>query len=238
MALSLIPQQRPEQHMHILSIEEILILGENKGMNQPDLEHYFSPTRKEMFIKDYLHYLNTSLLEVKHGNLDLDLYLTLVLSFQFTAPLLQIHAEKELGIFYRSLEQKYKVNDLDINLRFRREKEDDELHEPKDPKEQMINEEEALSSFRQELDNSYQGRRDVKETVQKRLKQDGIEAIMRWQHTKAIPELAEAFGRSIVIPSFFSFTDKKLINFYRSTAERIVYEVAVPDFNGEEEMSD
>ena len=53
---------------------------------------------------------------------------------------------------------------------------------------------------------------------------------MKWQKVKGIPELAEAFGRSIVIPSFFSFIDKKLISFYRKTTGGIAYEVAVPEF--------
>ena len=48
---------------------------------------------------------------------------------------------------------------------------------------------------------------------------------------KEIPELAEAFGRSIVIPSFFSYSDKKLTAFYRSATEGIMYEIAVPDFD-------
>jgi hypothetical protein len=71
-----------------------------------------------MFIKDYLHYLNTSLLEAKHGRLDLDLYLVFVLSFQFTSPLLEIPVKKELDHFYHILEHHYGVNELDINLHF------------------------------------------------------------------------------------------------------------------------
>jgi hypothetical protein len=220
MALSLIPQMLPEQRMHTVTIEEILSLGESIQTNQPSLEHYFSPTRKEMFIKDYLHYLNTSLLDAKHGHLDLDLYLVFVLSFQFTIPLLEIPVGKELDLFYHILEQHYKVDDLDINLHFTTD----------EPEEGMVAEEDALLSFRNELENSYDGRREVKESVQKRLKQDGIRAIMNWQQAKGIPELAEAFGRSIVIPSFFSFIDKKLIEFYRETSRGIRYEVAVPDF--------
>ena len=112
------------------------------------------------------------------------------------------------------------MNELDINLHFTT----NELEEG------MVAEEVALVSFRRELENSYDGRREVKESVQKRLKQDGIAAIMKWQQEKGIPELAEAFGRSIVIPSFFSFIDKKLVEFYRKTTRGISYEVAVPDF--------
>jgi len=220
MAMSLIPQMLPEQRMHTVTIEEILTLGESLERNQPTLEYYFSPPRKEVFIKDYLHYLNTSLLEVKHGHLDLDLYLMLALSFQFTSPLLEIPVDKELDQFYHILECHYNVDELDINLHFAT----DELEEG------MVAEEAALVSFRKELENSYDGRREVKESVQKRLKQDGIGAIMKWQQAKGIPELAEAFGRSIVIPSFFSFIDKKLVEFYRKTTQGIRYEVAVPDF--------
>lgn len=219
MDLSLRPQQRPEQRLHTVTIEEIVSLGNRWDDTRPPLENYFSPSRREQFEKDYIHYLNTLLLEVKHGNLDLDLYLVFVLTFQFIAPLLGIPAEKELGQFYKILEQRYDVEELDINLHFSMEGDS----------RKMIGEEEALSAFRQELDATWEGRREVKESVQKRLKQDGIRAIMRWQQEKDFPELAEAFGRSVVIPSFFSFRDRKLLGFYRSTTEGITYEVAVPE---------
>lgn len=220
MAMSLVPQLLPEQRMHTVTIEEILSIGEQIEGIQPPLEHYFSPTRREMFMKDYRHYLNTSLLEAKHGHLDLDLYLVFVLSFQFTSPLLEIPVKKELDNFYHILEHHYDVNEPDINLHFTT----DELEDG------MVAEEDALLSFRQELENSYEGKREVRESIQKRLKQDGIAAIMKWQQIKGIPELAEAFGRSIVIPSFFSFVDKKLVEFYRRTTGNIRYEVAVPEF--------
>lgn len=210
--------------MHTVTIDEIVELGKHLDTPHPPLENYFSPTRKERFIKDYLHYLNSSLLDAKHGHLDLDMYLVFVFSFQFTAPLLKIPAEKELGIFYRILEHQYEVEDLDINLHFSMD----------DPGEGMLGEKDALAAFRQELENSYEGRREIKEPVQKRLKQDGIEAIMKWQQIKSITELAEAFGRSIVIPSFFSFTDKKLIDFYRRSTDGITYEVAIPEFEKED----
>lgn len=226
MALSLVPNQIPEQRIHTLTIEEIVELGKHLETPHPPLENYFSPTRKERFIKDYLHYLNTSLLEAKHGYLNLDLYLVFVFSFQFTAPLLKIPAEKELGIFYRILEHQYEVDELNINLHFSL---DDTTTEGR------LGEADALDAFRQELQNSYEGRREIKEPVQKRLKLDGIEAIMKWQQIKGLTELAEAFGRSIVIPSFFSFTDKKLIDFYRRSTEGITYEVAIPEFEKEDE---
>ena len=221
MDLSLRPQQRPGHRMHTVTIEEILRLGEDSGRDRPALENYFSPTKKEQFIKDFLHYLNTSLLEMKHGNMDMDLYLVFVLSFQFITPLLEIHAEKEFGLFCRLLEQKYDIKDPDINLHFTA----DEYNRD------TMGEEEALSSFRDELDESYSGRREVKEPVQKRLKQDGVNAIMKWQQKKGLPELAEAFGRCVVLPSFFSFKDKKLLDFYRRSTEGITYEVAVPEIN-------
>jgi cytochrome P450 len=219
MDLSLRPQQRPEHRMHTVTIEEIVSLGDRWDDRRPALEQYFSPTRRTQFEKDYIHYLNTLLLEVKHGNLDLDLYLVFVLTFQFIAPLLGIPVEKELGLFYKILEQRYDVDEMDINLHF-------STYEGSN---KMIGEEEALSAFRQELDATWEGRREVKERVQKRLKQDGIRAIMRWQQEKDFPELAEAFGRSVVIPSFFSFRDRKLLGFYQSTTEGITYEVAVPE---------
>ncbi len=205
--------------MQIITIEEILAIGHHKEEEKPQLEQYFSPSKKEKFIKDYIHYLNSCLLDAKQGNLDRELYLVLVLNFQFVAPLLEIYAEKELGLFYRLLEQKYEIESPDINLHFAT----DELDEDK------VGEEEALETFRKELDETYTGRREIKETVQARLKQDGIRAIMDWQRTKELPQLAEAFGRSIVIPSFFSFTDKKLMNFYNQAVSGIKYKIEVPE---------
>ncbi|MDF1572905.1 MAG: hypothetical protein P1P82_14955 [Bacteroidales bacterium] len=223
MDLSLRSQQRPEQRLHTVTIEEIVSLGNQRDDTRPPLENYFSPARREQFEKEHIHYLNTLLLEMKHGHLDLDLYLVFVLTFQFIAPLLGIPAEKELGQFYKILEQRYDVDELDINLHFST----DQYVAPPGTI-SSYREEEALSAFRQELDATWEGRREVKESVQKRLKQDGIRAIMRWQQEKDFPELAEAFGRSVVIPSFFSFRDRKLLGFYRSTTEGITYEVAVP----------
>ena len=69
----------------------------------------------------------------------------------------------------------------------------------------------------------------MKTSVQKRVKNDGISAIMAWQQEQSIPVLAEAFGRTIVIPSFFSFSDKKLVQFYRRNTVGITYRVAVPE---------
>ena len=222
MRFSLQPEPRPEHQMHTVSIEEVLALGEGLTDRHPALEHYFSPTKKEQFIKDYLHYLNSELLEARHGNLDQELYLVFVLSFQFVAPLLEIHSEKELGLFYRILQKTYDVNEPDLNLHFTM----DHLEEG------MIGEEEALLAFRQELEASYEGLREVKESVQKRLKKDALSAIMQWQQDKSLPSLAEAFGRTIVIPSFFSFVNKKLVSYYRRATGDISYEVAVPaDFS-------
>jgi hypothetical protein len=219
MRFSIQPEPRPEQGMRTLSLDELVSVCEHEAGDKPQLEHYFSPTKKEKFIKDFLHYLNTGLLDAKHGKLDLDKYLAFILSFQFTAPLLEISAEKELGLFYRILEKKYQVEDLDLNLHFSRESRENG----------MISEQEALNAYREELEDTYNGLREVKESVQKRLKQDAIEAIMGWQKEKSNTALAEAFGRSIVIPSFFSFMDKKTMRFYRAATHGISYRVAVPD---------
>jgi hypothetical protein len=224
MTISLIPQQRPEQGMKTVTIEEILSLGRKFAITQPPLEHYFSPGRKEQFIKEYIHYLNSSLLEAKHGQMDLDLYLMFVISFQFIAPLLGISAEKEMVLFYRIVQENYQVAEPDINLHFT----------INTIEEGMAGEDEALSSFRHELEHSYTGRREVKESVQGRLKQDGIESINNWQKEKDLPSLAEAFGRSIVIPSFFSSLDKRLVKFYQDSTAGITYEVAIPDCFTEE----
>jgi hypothetical protein len=151
--------------------------------------------------------------------MDMDLYLMFVISFQFIAPLLGISAEKEMVQFYHILQENYKVEEPDINLHFT----------INIIEEGMAGEDEALSSFRHELEYSYTGRREVKESVQGRLKQDGLEAISKWQKEKDLPSLAEAFGRSIVIPTFFSFQDKRLVQFYQSSTAGITYEVAIPD---------
>jgi len=205
--------------MRTLSLDELVSIGEHEPGDKPQLEQYFSPTKKEQFIKDFLHYLNTGLLDAKHGRLDLDKYLSFILSFQFTAPLLEIAAEKELGLFYRILEKNYEVENLDLNLHFSRESRESG----------MVSEQEAINAYRDELEDAYNGLREVKEIVQKRLKQDAIEAIMLWQKEKSNAALAEAFGRSIVIPSFFSFLDKKTLKFYRAATHGITYRVAVPD---------
>jgi len=197
----------------------VVLACEKASGTRPPLEHYFSPGKKESFIKKFLHYLNTGLLDAKHGKLDEELYLAFVLSFQFTAPLLEIPAEKELGLFYRILQLNYGVKELDLNLHFGTDEYDG----------RMVGEKEALEAFRQELEEHYEGLREVKESVRRRLKKDAISSIFNWQREKSIPHLAEAFGRSIVIPSFFSFKDKKLIQFYRANTRGISYRVAVPE---------
>jgi hypothetical protein len=219
MRFSIQPEQRPEQRLRTVSIDDVVLACENNPGTRPPLEHYFSPDRKESFIKKFLHYLNTGLLEAKHGQLDEDQYLAFVLSFQFTAPLLDIPAEKELGLFYRILQKNYGVEELDLNLHFSTDEYEG----------RMVGEKEALEAFRQELEEHYEGVREVKESVQQRLKKDAISSIIEWQRENNIPLLAEAFGRSIVIPSFFSFKDKKLIQFYRENTQGIMYRVAVPE---------
>jgi len=219
MRFSIQPEQRPEQKMRTVSIDEVINACENAPGTKPPLEHYFSPTKKDSFIKKYLHYLNTGLLEAKHGKLDAEQYLAFVLSFQFTAPLLEIPAEKELGLFFRILQNTYEVEKVDLNIHFGTD----------DYEGEMVGEKEALEAFRQEVEDYFGETREVKESVQKRLKKDAIKSIMDWQSERSIPVLAEAFGRSIVIPSFFSFKDNKLMQFYRANTIGIMYKVAVPE---------
>jgi len=219
MRFSIQPEQRPEQKMRTVSIEDVVQACENIPGSKPPLEHYFSPTRKESFIKKYLHYLNTGLLEAKHGNLDSEQYLAFVLSFQFTAPLLEIPAEKELGLFFRILQKTYGLGEVDLNLHFGTEEYEGAL----------VGEKEALEAFQNEVEEYFGEARELKESVQKRVKKDAILSIMDWQREQSIPVLAEAFGRSIVIPSFFSFKDNKLIQFYRANTMGIMYRVAVPE---------
>ena len=52
---------------------------------------------------------------------------------------------------------------------------------------------------------------------------------MQWQREQTLKTLAEAFGRSVVIPAFFSFLDKRLIGFYRDNSGGITYRVAIPE---------
>ena len=219
MRFSIQPEPRPEQSMRTVTINEILTACAYDPGAKPPLEHYFSPTKKQTFIKEFLHYLNTGLLEAKHGKLHREQYLAFILSFQFTAPLLEIPAEKELGLFYRILQKNYDVEEVDLNLHFSME----------DYAGEMVGEREALEAFRSELGDYFGDSREVKESVQKRVKKDAINSIIDWQREQRIPVLAEAFGRTIVIPSFFSFTDRKLLQFYRQNTEGITYRVSVPD---------
>ena len=219
MRFSIQPEPRQEQNMRTVSIDDIVSACENDPGSKPTLEHYFSPTKKEAFIKDFLHYLNSGLLEAKHGNLDKEQYLAFILSFQFTAPLLEISTEKELGLFYRILQKTYKVEEVDLNLHFSME-----LYEG-----EMVGEKEALEAFRSEVGEYFGDSRELKKSVQLRVKKDAIASIMDWQREQSIPVLAEAFGRTIVIPSFFSFSDRRLQQFYRQNTEGITYRVAVPD---------
>lgn len=219
MRFSIQPEPRQEQHMRTVTIDEILRTCENVPGSLPTLEHYFSPTKKARFIKDFLHYLNSGLLEAKHGKLHREQYLAFILSFQFTAPLLDIPSEKELGLFYRILQKSYKVEEVDLNLHFSMEQ-----YEGK-----MVGEKEALEAFRSEVEDYFGESRELKNSVQKRVKKDAIASIMSWQQERSIPTLAEAFGRTIVIPSFFSFSDKRLIQFYRRNTKGITYLVSVPE---------
>jgi len=219
MRFSLQPEPRPEQNMRTVTIDEIVMACEVEAGTKPRLEHYFSPSKKTEFIKEFLHYLNSGLLDAKHGNLDREQYLALILLFQFSSPLLKIPTEKELVLFYRILQKNYHVEEVDLNMHFSMDQYEGE----------MAGENEALEAFRNELKEYYGDSLEVKESVQKRVRNDAIESIFKWQREQQLPALAEAFGRSIVIPSFFSFTDKRLIHFYRQTTEGITYRVTVPD---------
>jgi len=219
MRFSIQPEPRQEQNMRTVTIDEIVSACESDPGAKPTLEHYFSPTKKAGFIKEFLHYINTGLLEAKHGKLDKEQYLAFILSFQFTAPLLEIQAEKELGLFYRILKKNYQVDEVDLNLHFSLDEYEGE----------MVGEKEALEAFRSELGEYFGDSMEVKESVQKRLKKDAIESILTWQREQNIPVLAEAFGRTIVIPSFFSFSDRRLRQFYRQNTEGITYRVSVPE---------
>jgi hypothetical protein len=208
--------------MRTVTIEEIINACDSDPTSKPKLEHYFSPAKKAQFVKEFHHYLNTGLIEAKHGKLHREQYLAFLLSFQFTAPLLEIPAEKELGLFYRILQKKYQVDEVDLNLHFSMEQYEGE----------MVGEKEAMEAFRNEVDEFFGESREVKISVRKRVKKDAINSIIVWQREQSIPELAEAFGRTIVIPSFFSFTDRKLLHFYRRNTEGITYRVAVPESIG------
>ena len=217
-------EPRPSFRMETLLLEEIMECLNYREDEKPPLENYFSPGKREQFEKDYRHYLNTCILDARHGMLDQDLYLVMVLSFQFIAPLLEIPVKKELELFLFILTERYDQELPVIIITFT----------PDAYQEGMMGEEEALKKFVDELNSSYDMRRAVKDSVQKRLKNDGIQAIMNWQHSKRLRDLAAAFGRSIIIPAFFEFTDKKLLGFYRNATSGIKYELALPDFSTED----
>jgi len=219
MRFSIQPEPRPEQNLQTVTIDEVLNICEQDTGRKPPLEYYFSPTKKEAFIKEFLHYLNSGLLEAKHGSMDRVLYLAFILSFQFTAPLLEIPAEKELALFYRILQKTYDVEEIDLNLHFGMDQYEGE----------MAGENEALEAFRSELDDYYGDSREVKTSVQKRVRKDAIDSILAWQREQNLPVLAEAFGRSIVIPSFFLCRENRVVQFYRKTTGGITYRVAVPE---------
>lgn len=219
MRFSLQPEPRPQQNMRTVTINEIAAAIENGYGARPVLEHYFSPPKKASFIKEFLHYLNSGLLEAKHGKLNKDQYLAFVLCFQFTAPLLDISAEKELGLFCRILMKTYGIEEPDLNLHFCMDQYEGA----------MVGEKEALEALKNDVEEFYGDSLEVKQSVQKRLKRDAITSIMSWQREMGIPQLAEAFGRSIVIPSFFAFCDKKLLLFYRQSTTGITYRVAIPE---------
>ena len=203
MRFSIQPEPRPEQKLRTVTLDELLSVCESDPGTKPTLEHYFSPSKKEAFVKAFLHYLNTGLLEAKHGNLDRELYLAFILSFQFSAPLLEISAEKELGLFYRVLQKNYQVEEVDLNLHFSMDHYEGE----------MVGEREALEAYRTDLGEYYGDSLEVKESVQKRLRKDAIQSILDWQREQSIPWLAEAFGRSVVIPSFFHIKIKGCFSF-------------------------
>ena len=92
-----------------------------------------------------------------------------------------------------------------------------------------MGEREALEAYRDELGDSYQGTREVRESVQKRLKGDALAAISQWQMDKGLPSLAAAFGRSLVLPAFFSFTDRRLVSYYKTCTEGITYRIQIPE---------
>ncbi len=67
MRFSIKPEPRQESYMRTVPIDEILAACKSEYGTKPILEYYFSPTKNETFIQDFLHYLNSSLLDAKHG---------------------------------------------------------------------------------------------------------------------------------------------------------------------------
>lgn len=219
MELSFSHEMLPEQRLQMVSIDDIISFGRRASPKHPSLDNYFSPTKKERFEHNYKHFLNSELLEAKHGNMDKNQYVMFVLSFQFTAPLLGIQTAKEFGKFYDTLQQTYAITEPDLSLLFST----DEQYEDR------VSQEEVLAAYQDELDTSYTGVREVKSGVQKRLKKDGMNAIFDWQRDKETASLAVAFGRSIVIPSFFDYVDKRLVSFYERVTDGITYQVGIPE---------
>ena len=65
MRFSIQPEPRPELRIRTVSIDEVLSLGEKIEGERPQLEHYFSPTKRDAFIKEFLHFLNSGLKGIK-----------------------------------------------------------------------------------------------------------------------------------------------------------------------------
>lgn len=244
MNMSMIPSQRPEQRLEQrkLPIDVIVNLwNSDNTLHQQvvrSLEDYFSPEKAHKLNSAFANYLKGEIHNARRGFLNSNHYVSLVLSFQFTAPLLNlIDYKNENGEitaardeFYTILKRKYDIIGQPYMM-FKRDNTFDS--------EKIIDESEAMKIYGSDLNENFNGKRDVKDSVHMRLKKDGIDSVKLWLHErkKCISDftwggalaLSEAFGRSIVIPSFFLYKDAKLFDFYKKSADGITYYIAIPE---------
>jgi hypothetical protein len=226
------------------TLDEIVGLWRGVTDKHPELvkglEDYFGHDRSERLSAAFTNYLRGELLAIKRDTIHRDQYVSLALSFEFTARLLGLFKADANNAIYLSfldfqkvLKQKYNTSLPQVKFDF---------EGGTDSENKFLGEDEALKDYSNNLDEDFKGNRDVKDLACTKLRNDGIKAVMRWQHyrkelcsqTGSYIEnckcvLSEAFGRSIVIPAFFSIHDKKLENFYRKSTDDIKYYIEVPD---------
>lgn len=202
-----------------LRIEDIISIADRFATEHPPLADYFSPTRTQRFMEDYREFLRTMTYRTRQAELGEEGYVAMALSLQFTAPLLGIEASGELRGFCEALSKTYGIREPDLSLRFLGD----------EPEEGAWDEFSALHAYASQLQDAYKAKRSASHAAQAKVKRDGIEAVMTYQRERTLGALAEAFGRSVVVPAFFEYKDKRLVGFYRSVTEGVRYSLCVPE---------
>jgi len=216
------------------TIDEIITLLDEPSKYTPllrkGLEDYFSPAKSGSIEKEFEKYLKHEMYMMKNNDFSRDNYIALTLSFQFTSPLLGLMKQDETGIyvqykkFQKLLKEKYDLSDPRMKFDIR-----------EDVPESFLDEHDALDAYSDDLEENFGKDRNIKESVQDRLRQDGNNAVKLWQNKcksqdeASLAALSEAFGRCVVIPTFFSYKDKKLLNFYHESTKNIKYYIEIPE---------